>query len=59
MTGASFARWRGSPNRYNGRNGYAISHITLHIMVGTLAGTYSVFQRAGGASAHYGIGGNG
>lgn len=29
MTGASFARWRGSPNHYNGRNGYAISHITL------------------------------
>ena len=59
MTGASFARWRGSPNHYNGRNGYAISHITLHIMVGTLAGTDSVFQRAGGASAHYGIGGSG
>ena len=51
--------WIGSPNHYNGRNGYAISHITLHIMVGTLAGTDSVFQRAGGASAHYGIGGNG
>lgn len=29
MTGASFARWRGNPNHYNGRNGYAISHITL------------------------------
>lgn len=51
--------WIGSPNHYNGRNGYAISHITLHIMVGTLTGTDSVFQRAGGASAHYGIGGNG
>lgn len=51
--------WIGSPNHYNGRNGYAISHITLHIMVGTLAGTDSVFQRPGGASAHYGIGGNG
>lgn len=51
--------WVGSPNHYNGRNGYAISHITLHIMVGTLAGTDSVFQRAGYASAHYGIGGNG
>lgn len=51
--------WIGSPNHYNGRNGYAISHITLHIMVGTLTGTDSVFQRTGGASAHYGIGGNG
>lgn len=51
--------WIGSPNYYNGRNGYAISHITLHIMVGTLTGTDSVFQRAGYASAHYGIGGNG
>lgn len=52
-------KWVGSPNHYDGRNGYAISHITLHIMVGTLAGTDSVFQRAGGASAHYGIGGGG
>jgi hypothetical protein len=51
--------WVGSPNHYNGRNGYTISHITLHIMVGTLAGTDSVFQRTGYASAHYGIGGNG
>lgn len=51
--------WIGSPNHYNGRNGYATSHITLHIMVGTLAGTDSVFQRPGEASAHYGIGGNG
>ena len=51
--------WIGSPNHYNGRNGYHVDHITLHIMVGTLVGTDSVFQRAGGASAHYGIGGNG
>lgn len=51
--------WIGSPNHYNGRNGYAINHITLHIMVGTLTGTDSVFQRAGYASAHYGIGGTG
>lgn len=51
--------WIGSPNHYNGRNGYTISHITLHIMVGTLAGTDSVFQHAEGASAHYGIGSNG
>lgn len=51
--------WVGSPNHYNGRNGHTISHITLHIMVGTLVGTDSVFQRTGYASAHYGIGGNG
>lgn len=51
--------WVGSPNHYNGRNGHTISHITLHIMVGALAGTDSVFQRPGYASAHYGIGGNG
>lgn len=36
--------WVGSPNHYNGRNGYAVSHITLHIMVGTLTGTDSVFN---------------
>lgn len=29
-------KWVGSPNHYDGRNGYAISHITLHIMVGYL-----------------------
>lgn len=51
--------WVGSPNHYNGRNGYAITHITLHIMVGHLAGTDSVFQRPSGASAHYGIGADG
>ena len=36
MTGSSLATWRGSPNHYNGRNGYRVDHITLHIMVGTL-----------------------
>lgn len=51
--------WVGSPNHYNGRNGYTINHITLHIMVGTLVGTDNVFQRAGYASAHYGIGSTG
>lgn len=51
--------WIGSPNHYNGRNGYTINHITLHIMVGTLVGTDSVFQHAGYASAHYGIGSTG
>ena len=29
--------WVGSPNHYNGRNGYTVTHITLHIMVGTPA----------------------
>lgn len=51
--------WIGSPNHYNGRNGLTITHITLHIMVGHLAGTDSVFQHPGGASAHYGIGADG
>ena len=51
--------WIGSPNHYQGRNGYAITHITLHIMVGHLAGTDSVFQHPNGASAHYGIGADG
>lgn len=51
--------WIGSPNHYNGRNGYTITHITLHIMVGHLTGTDSVFQHPSGASAHYGIGADG
>lgn len=52
--------WIGSPNHYNGRNGYHVAHITLHIMVGRLTGTDSVFQSSGSAaSAHYGIGGDG
>lgn len=51
--------WIGSPNHNNGRNGYYVDHITLHIMVGYLAGTDNVFQSYGGASAHYGIGGDG
>lgn len=51
--------WIGSPNHYQGRNGYHITHITLHIMVGHLAGTDSVFQHPNGASAHYGIGADG
>lgn len=52
--------WIGSPNHYNGRNGYAVTHITLHIMVGHLAGTDSVFLNPSSqASAHYGIGANG
>lgn len=51
--------WIGSPNHYQGRNGYHITHITLHIMVGHLTGTDSVFQHPSGASAHYGIGADG
>lgn len=51
--------WIGSPNHYNGRNGLTITHITLHIMVGHLTGTDSVFQHPSGASAHYGIGADG
>lgn len=53
-------KWIGSPNHYNGRNGYAVTHITLHIMVGHLAGTDSIFLNPDSqASAHYGIGANG
>lgn len=53
-------KWIGSPNHYNGRNGYAVTHITLHIMVGHLAGTDSIFLNPGSqASAHYGIGADG
>ena len=49
-----------SPNHYNGRNGHRVTHITLHIMVGRLAGTDAIFQRPSSqASAHYGIGGTG
>lgn len=52
--------WIGSPNHYNGRNGYNVDHITLHIMVGRLTGTDSLFQSSENrVSAHYGIDGNG
>lgn len=52
--------WIGSPNHYQGRNGYTITHITLHIMVGHLTGTDSVFKNPNTqASAHYGIGKDG
>ena len=60
MTGASFARWRGSPNHYQGRRGLSVNHITLHIMVGRLAGTDSCFRRADfRAASHYGVGSDG
>ena len=52
--------WIGSPNHYNGRGGYHVDHITLHIMVGYLTSADNFFQSPGStASAHYGIGGDG
>lgn len=49
--------WKGSPNHYTGRNGYGVTHITLHIMVGYLAGTDSTFANPSSqSSAHYGVG---
>lgn len=52
--------WKGSPNHYGGRHGYQVTHITLHIMVGYLAGTDSTFaNQSSHASAHYGIGATG
>ena len=52
--------WKGSPNHYVGRNGYGVTHITLHIMVGYLAGTDATFaNQSSRASAHYGIGATG
>lgn len=52
--------WIGSPNHYDGREGHSVTHITLHIMAGYLAGTDTVFTNpASQASAHYGIGSDG
>ena len=52
--------WVGSPNHYNGRGGYHVDHITLHVMVGYLTSTDNFFQLPGSsASAHYGVGGDG
>lgn len=52
--------WKGSPNHYTGRNGYGVTHITLHIMVGYLAGTDATFTNSDSqSSAHYGIGSTG
>lgn len=60
MAGSGLALWRGSPNHYDGRRGCSVTHITLHIMVGRLAGTDSCFQRASfSASSTYGIGSTG
>lgn len=53
-------KWIGSPNHYSGRNGYQVTHITLHIMAGFLAGTDATFLNTSSqASAHYGIGSGG
>lgn len=53
-------KWIGSPNHYTGRNGYQVTHITLHIMAGFLAGTDATFLNTSSqASAHYGIGSSG
>ena len=52
--------WIGSPNHYTGRNGYRVTHVTLHIMVGRLAGTDATFQdTARRSSSTYGIGSTG
>lgn len=52
--------WKGSPNHYTGRQGYGVTHITLYIMVGYLAGTDATFANSDSqASAHYGIGSTG
>lgn len=52
--------WKGSPNHYTGRNGYGVTHITLHIMIGYLAGTDSTFANPSSqSSAHYGVGATG
>lgn len=60
MSGYAQAIWRGSPNHYQGRNGYTVDHITLHIMVGSLWGTDSCFQQASfRAASHYGVGTDG
>ncbi len=60
MTGSGLAQWRGSPNHYSGRQGLSVTHITLHIMVGRLAGTDSCFQNSSyKAASHYGVGGDG
>lgn len=54
------AIWKGSPNFTPSRSGHKIEYISLHIMAGFLAGTDSCFSRPSfGASATYGVGGNG
>jgi len=51
-------KWVGSPNYYS-RNVFPKKHITLHWMVGFLAGTDRHFQRpSAGASSTYGVEGD-
>ena len=61
MTGSALALWRPIPGKhYNGRIGRKVTHIDLHIMCGTLAGSDSWFRKpAVKACSHYGIGGTG
>ena len=47
-------KWIGSPHYYK-KNVFPKKHITLHWMVGFLAGTDVVFQRDGYGSSQYGI----
>ena len=59
MTGSGLAIRRIIPDRgWPGRNGLQVSHIDLHIMVGTLAGSDKWFRQVSAAS-HYGVGGGG
>ena len=52
--------WKPSPNISPRKEGAKISHLVLHIMDGTLAGTDAWFGlRQSSVSAHYGIGKNG
>ena len=52
--------WKPTPNISERSDGVKISHIVMHIMDGTLAGTDAWFSVAkSGVSAHYGIGKNG
>jgi hypothetical protein len=49
--------WIGSPNHYNGRNGWPVVAIVVHTMAGTLASCDSWFNNpASQVSSHYGIG---
>lgn len=59
MTGSALAERRIIAGRgYNGRHGWHVTHITLHIMCGYLTGTEETFKQVKAAS-HYGIGGDG
>lgn len=59
MTDTTLATWSGSPHHFEGRNGYRVTHITLHVMGGYLAGTDATFKAPTPVSAHYGVGSTG